>query len=653
MNRLLGVLLLSASALHAQVPSVAVPDGVIADGVPAIPATLPAAVRRYTEGRSAGFVDWHPVRREMFIRTRFGNVAQLHHVRAPGGARRQLTFFAEPIGAASIDQRDGASAVITLDRGGDEYFQLHRLDLATGDTVRLTDGGRTQSGGATWSRDGARIAFASTMRNGVDRDIWVMDPRDTASRRLVMQVQGGGWGVGGWLPDGSGLLVGQGISVERTRIWRVNLAGGAPALLLPRDTTPGTPDADATYGVAGIAPDGRSAFVVTDRGGEFRRLARLDLASGVLTDIAVGAKGDVEGVALSHDGRRLAFTVNEAGPSGLHLLDVASGKVTRIAQLPVGLVGGLRWHRNGRDLGFTLSSARSPGDAWSLDAESRVLTRWTESEVGGIPMAELPEAEVVRWTSFDGLEISGLLHRPPARFGGRRPVIIDIHGGPEGQARPAFLGRDAYWLLELGAVIIEPNVRGSTGFGRRFVSLDNGVRREDAVRDIGALLDWIATQPTLDPTRVMVTGGSYGGYMTLAVATQYDARICCSVDIVGISNLVTFLENTAAYRRDQRRVEYGDERDPEMRAVMERTAPLNNAARISRPLLVIQGANDPRVPRTEADQMVAAVRRSGGEVWYVLGMEGGHGAARKAQADYEFHVTVEFARRHLLGGGVP
>ena len=254
----------------------------------------------------------------------------------------------------------------------------------------------------------------------------------------------------------------------------------------------------------------------------------------------------------------------------------------------------------------------------------------------------------MRWKSFDGLPISGLLSRPPARLGGRRPVVIDIHGGPEGQAQLRFMGRDNYLINELGLVVIRPNVRGSSGFGKSFLTLDDGVKREDPVADIGALLDWIASQPELDATRVLVMGGSYGGYMSLAVSTHFADRIAGSVDEVGISNFVSFLQNTESYRRDLRRVEYGDEREPAMREFLERISPLNNAKKITKPLFVIQGRNDPRVPYTEAEQIVAQARANGTPVWYLRAENEGHGFARKENADFRFYAVVRFIETVLL-----
>ena len=361
----------------------------------------------------------------------------------------------------------------------------------------------------------------------------------------------------------------------------------------------------------------------------------MDLATRRLTPLTIGIDWDVTEFALSWDGKTIAFVTNEGGISRLYLLDTRTRRRRPVPGLASGVLGGLVWQRDGGRLGFTFADTRSAGDAYSLDPATGKLTRWTTSETGGLDTKALPEPVLIRWPSFDGREISGFYYRPPARFPGKRPVLIEIHGGPEGQARPGFQGRGNYFLNELGVAIIEPNVRGSTGYGKTFVKLDNGFKREDTVKDIGALLDWIDRQPELDGSRIMVTGGSYGGYMTLMVATTYDERICCSVDVVGISNLATFLTHTESYRRDLRRVEYGDEREPEMRAFMDRTAPLNNAAKITK--------------RSEAEQMVATVKRNAGPVWYLLAKDEGHGFRKKANADFEFYTTVAFVRKYLLG----
>jgi dipeptidyl aminopeptidase/acylaminoacyl peptidase len=645
-------LIAGATSARAQAPAAAAPplkpavikpgDNLVTDGLPEIPAAVAEAVGRYTEFRSAALASWHPTKREMLIQTRFGDTPQIHEVRFPLGARRQLTFFPDRVGNASWPRRSSDYIVFTKDQGGDEFSQIHRLDLATGDVRMLTSGGRSQNGLGPWSHQGDRLAFGSTRRNGADRDIYLMDPKDPASARLLLEVKGGGWAPADWSPDDKKLAVFEFISVNESYIWLVDVATGEKTLVTPKGGEP------VAYGGARFSADGKGLYVATDKDSEFQRLAYLELGSGKHGYLTSHISWDVDSFALSPDGKTIAFVTNEEGLNVLHLLDTASGKEKPAPRLPVGLVVALEWHNNSRDLGLSLSSARSPVDCYSLDVSTGTLERWTESETGGLNAANFSEPELVRWKSFDGRTISGFLYKPGPRFSGPRPVIINVHGGPEGQARPGFLGRGNFYMDELGVAVIYPNVRGSTGFGKSFVKLDNGVLREDSVKDIGALIDWIATRPDLDASRVMVTGGSYGGYMTLAVATHYDAKLRCALDVVGISNFVTFLQNTESYRRDLRRVEYGDERDPAMKEHLVRISPATNAAKITKPLFVVQGRNDPRVPYTESEQMVATVKKNKGPVWYLLASDEGHGFAKKKNQDFQLYATVAFIQEYLL-----
>jgi dipeptidyl aminopeptidase/acylaminoacyl peptidase len=620
------------------------PENLVTDGVPSIPTRVADAARRYGEVRAASFWDWHPVRREMIVGTRFGDAPQLHRVAFPAGARTQLTFFPDPVSGASYQPVDGRYIVFTKDVGGAEFFQKYRYDVATRDITLLTDGKSRNVGGA-WSHKGDRYAYMSTRRDGRDLDLWVMDPSDPASDHMVLELAGGGYAPADWSPDDRQILLAQAISVNEGYLWLVDVASGQKTLVTPKQ-----PGDSVAYGAARFSRDGKGLYVTTDRGSEFQRLAYLDLATGRYRFLTSGIPWDVDEFDLSPDGRAIAFVTNEAGISVLRVIDAATGAERRLPRLPTGEIGGISWRRSGAELGFTLTSARAPADAYSLDVGSGKLTRWTESETGGLDTGDFAEAELVHWPSFDGREITGFLYKPPARFGGgRRPVIINIHGGPEGQSRPGFLGRNNYYVQELGIALIFPNIRGSTGYGKSFVKLDNGVLREGAYRDIGALLEWIRTRPDLDPEHVLVTGGSYGGHMTLVTATRYDGPICCSVDVVGISNLATFLQNTSGYRRDLRRVEYGDERDSTMRAWMERTAPLNNVDKVTKPLFIIQGMNDPRVPRSEAEQMVGALKRRGVPVWYLMAKDEGHGFRKKGNQDFQFSATILFTERYLLG----
>jgi len=356
----------------------------------------------------------------------------------------------------------------------------------------------------------------------------------------------------------------------------------------------------------------------------------------------------VESFDVTHDGKMIAFMSDEDGLSVLHVMDTDTKKQMPLPKLPKGVMGSVRWHKNGHELAFSLNNGRGPGDVYSLNVPTAEVERWTTSETV-VKTDGFPEAELVKWKSFDGKTISGFLYKPPEeRFAGKRPVLVVIHGGPEGQSQPTFLGRANYLLNELGIVLIYPNVRGSTGYGKTFSLLDNGFKREDTYKDINALFDWIATQPRLDSDRIAVTGGSYGGHMTLAVSTFYSDRIRCSVDIVGMSNLVTFLEHTEAYRRDLRRVEYGDERDPKMREFLEKIAPMNNIQKIRKPMFVIAGKNDPRVPVSESQQIADALKKQGTPVWLMIAKDEGHGYRKKPNQDFQFYATVEFLREYLL-----
>jgi dipeptidyl aminopeptidase/acylaminoacyl peptidase len=402
------------------------------------------------------------------------------------------------------------------------------------------------------------------------------------------------------------------------------------------------------WGSPKFGRNGRGVYTTSDKDSEFGRLTWIDLATLKSSVLTPTIDWEVDSIDLSADGKMIAFVVNEDGNSVLRLMRTDDHKLVPAPKLPIGTIRSVEWHKNSRDLGFSLTSATSPSEAYSIDVKTGAVTRWTTHETMAVDATKFVEPSLIRWKSFDGRSISGFAYRAPAaKFPGKRPVLINIHGGPEGQFQPGFQGRNNYFTDEMGITVIFPNVRGSSGYGKTFLKLDNGKLREDSVKDIGALMDWIATQPDLDASKVAVTGGSYGGYMSLAVSTMYSERIAAAIDIVGISNFVTFLEKTESYRRDLRRVEYGDERDPDMRKFMEAIAPLNNAAKIKKPLFVVQGKNDPRVPYQEADQIVATVKKSGTPIWYMMANDEGHGFGKKANADYQFYSTIGFLNTYL------
>ncbi len=625
----------------APAPTIKPGENLVVEGVPAIPASIAEDSLRYTESRGAAFTSWNPKRHEMLISTRFGNTNQVHVVKMPGGARSQLTFFPDRVGGGEFGPVDDGGFVFSKDKGGDEFFQLYRYGFAEGSITLLTDG-KSRNTGRAWSNSGRWIAYGSTRRTGDDVDIYVVDPKDPKTDRRVAELKGGGWEPADWSPDDKQLLLVEGISVNETYLWLADVVTGKTTLLTPKGGEP------VAWGNAQFARDGKGLYVTCDRGSEFQRLGYMDLATKAVT-LLTPDTADVDAFDLSPDGRTIAYVTNEKGASVLRLFDTVARAEKPGPKLPYGVIGGVDWHPDGTLIGFTMTSARSSADAYSFEPATGKVERWTFSETGGLNAATFVEPELVTWKAFDGKEISGFLYRPPAaKFPGKRPVVVDIHGGPEGQERPGYMGRDNYMINELGVALLEPNVRGSTGYGKTFVKLDNGFLRENSYKDIASLFDWIATRPDLDADRIMVQGGSYGGHMTLAISTFYSDRIRCAVDIVGPSNLVTFLENTSGYRKDLRRVEYGDERDPKMRAFLEKIAPLNNAEKIKKPLFVIQGFNDPRVPRTESEQMVARIRKVGTPVWYLMAKDEGHGFAKKSNRDFEFYATVLFMKEFLL-----
>ncbi len=619
-----------------------VPDNLVTENIPTFTPELRADVGRYLEFRGAAFSSWHPQRREMLIVTRFADTPQLHLVKAPGGARRQLTFLPEPVAGGSFRPKTGECIVFSQDAGGGEFFQLYRYDLVDGKITRLTDG-KSRNTGAHWSRTGQQLAYTSTRRNGKDNDIYVIDPANPASDRLLLPVNSGGWAIADWSEDETKLLLEEGISINESYIHLYDLKTGVKELITPKGAE------KAAWSGAKFARDGKTFFTTTDKGAEFQRLVQVDIASQTHRVLTSDLPWDVEQFDLSPDGSTLAFITNEDGVGVLHLMNAKTGRELKTPRLPLGVISGLDWHENSRDIAFTLSAAKSPSDAYSLDVKTGKLERWTESETGGLNPETFIEPQLITLKSFDGLPISAFLYRPdPKKFPGPRPVIINIHGGPESQARPIFQARNNFYTAEMGVAVLYPNVRGSSGYGKTFLALDNGFKREDTVRDIGAIIDWIKRDANLDPSRVAVAGGSYGGYMSLACMTHFSDRLRCGVDVVGISSFLTFLKNTQDYRRDLRRVEYGDERDPAMAAFLEKISPLTSVKQITKPLFVVQGQNDPRVPVTEAEQMVKAIRGHGGQVWYLMAKDEGHGFAKKKNADFQFLAQILFYREHLL-----
>ena len=612
------------------------------EGVQELDAALASRLDGYLAARGASFQDFLPDG-AMLIGTRFGDVEQVHRVAMPLGAREQLTFYQEPTSAARAPRGAAAAGFTFLkDRGGDENAQVFFYSLADRSVRMLTDG-KSLHGGVVWAHDGKRIAFHGNGRDGIHYDIYVADTSSNALPRMVVAGQRGNWSVLDWSPDDSRLLLRNVVSISEGYLYIADLASGA---LTPLD--PGAEGQKIGIGAARFAPGGRSVFFVSDRDSEFARLRQYDLASGSARVLTGFVSWDIEEFDVSSDERYLAYVVNADGQSRLQIIDLGLASERVPPPLPRGIISNLRFDPSGRKLGMTVDSARAPRDVYRVDVDSGAVEQWTRSEVGFADPRSFVDAQLIRFPSWDRengkpRQIPAFIYRP--RTPGPHPVLLSIHGGPEAQSRPGFDAVTQFLVNELGYAVIAPNVRGSTGYGRTYHQLDNGVLREDAVRDIGSLLVWIAAQRDLDAKRVVVAGGSYGGYMVLASLVNYGDRLQAGIDAVGISNFVTFLQNTSAYRRDLRREEYGDERDPKMRAFLNRVSPLTNAAMINRPLLVVQGLNDPRVPASESEQLVRLIRADGGEVWYLAAADEGHGFRKKSNRDVYQRSFVAFLKR--------
>lgn len=624
------------------------PTSLVIDGVPPISDELIAKVAPYSDFRAHALVSWHPARREMLVRGRLNATNQIQLVTAPGVKPEPLTDYPDAVNFATFHPTTGDYFVFARAEGGNETFRLYRQDIAAREVTPVSPEGERASS-LEWTRKG-NLGVYTTLP--VDRNnpghkvvtkVHVVDPAHPESDRVIAQLEGGGWGNFRFSEDGKRLCFLQFVSANESYIWVMDVATGK----MRRVTAP-VKDEQVFYGEARFVRNGKALLTVSDRGNEFRKLTYLPLDGRAPRVLTPKLAFDVETFDISFDLNRIAFTTNEAGADVLRLMDLVTFRELPRPPLVQGVITSLAWRPKSTELAISMSSARSAGDVFTYDVKANNVTRWTNGNSPGVNTSEFAEPRVIRWKSFDQREITGLYYGPPTRFEGKRPVIINIHGGPEGQARPNFIGRNNYFVSELGVAMIYPNVRGSEGFGKTFLKLDNGALREDSVRDIGALIDWIKEQPYLDGSRILIIGGSYGGYMTLASAFRYADRIAGAVSIVGISNFVTFLERTESYRRDLRRAEYGDERDPAMRTILESISPLNNADKITKPLMVVSGKNDPRVPYTEGEQIVANLKQRGTPVWYILAKDEGHGFVKKPNADYQFYATVEFARQTLL-----
>ena len=615
----------------------------VIEGIPEIPDVILERMMQYQNTRSVSLHDWVPSKGGLLISTRFGETKQIHYVAEPGGARNQITFFKEPVRMATVcPDPQTKGFLFSKDTGGSEFYQVYYYDLDKGNSTLLTDGA-SRNGEMLWSNKGDRFIYFSTKRNGTDWDLYIMDPENPKSEIRILE-QGGTWVPVDWSADDTRVLVQKYVSINESYYYMLEVATGLLEQIHPSEKK-------IFYGDATFSRDGKKVFLTSDEDNEFLNLREYDIDSKTFTFELKTIPWDVDELELSPDGGQLAFVVNESGVRKLYTMNTETKEYQKIDGIPIGQVYGLTYNSTGDQLAFVINTPKTPGDVFVMSIADGAITRWTYSEVGGLDTSSFVVPELIEFETFDQVDdgsrkIPAFWFKPEGA--GPHPVVIYIHGGPEGQVIPYFSYTFQYWVRELGISVLAPNVRGSKGYGKSYLLLDNGMKREDSVKDIGALIDWIETQPTLDSTRVAVFGGSYGGYMVLASMIHYNDRLKCGVDVVGISNFVTFLENTKDYRRDLRRVEYGDERVPEMREFLTRISPTTHAEKITKPMFIVQGLNDPRVPATEAEQILEKIRKNGGIGWYLLARDEGHGFRKKSNRDYYTNSVVLFWQTFLL-----
>jgi len=611
----------------------------VLEGIPAPDPALAARLERYEHSRQATFLDWMPDG-SMLVATRFGEVEQVHRVAAPFGMREQLTFSPEPVSVArAAHTGSGKGFVFLKDQGGDEKAQVF-YTIGDGNIRQLTTGHHLHST-PIWAHDGKLVAFSGNERDNTSYDVYVADVSSAAAPRLVIGGQQDTWYPLDWSTDDRKLLLWKYVSTNESYLYTADVATGALTAV---------DDLNHKYSIhsAKFAPDGRGIYLITDTDSEFAQLRYLDPVTHEQRRVTPDLQWDIEDFDASDDGRYIAYLVNEDGHSRLTVLDTQQKIELTPPGLPDGQISNMRFDRTGKRLAVTADSAQAPRDVYVYDLGKSALERWTKSEIGPLDANTLAAAELIRYPTWDRVNgkqrmISAYVYRP--RAAGPCPVVIDLHDGPDWQYRPHWDPFIQFLVDDLGYAVIAPNVRGSSGYGKSFVKLDDGVLREDAVRDVGSLLFWIGLQPAFDRDHVAVMGSSYGGYMTLASLASYGDRLRGGIDVSGIANFVAFLGSPSVYQRDLRRDEYGDEREPKMRSFLTRISPLSNVAQIRRPLLVVQGLNDPRVPATESQQMAYRIRSKGIEVWYLAAKDEGHGFRRKPNQDAYLLTAAMFLNK--------
>ncbi|MBN2134252.1 MAG: prolyl oligopeptidase family serine peptidase [Acidobacteria bacterium] len=621
------------------------PDTIITEQMPAIPMKWLQKIGPYMQIGENSFVDWDPRGEGMIISAQAGNTRQLFFLEKPGGNKKQLTNFNDPVTFARFNPNpDKKYFIYSRDEQGKENYQYYKYDLSTGESTLLTDG-KGNNRFLRFNRQGTLIAFGNSNRTGKMHDVYVMNPEVPGQMKMVFKSKDQSFYYpSGFSIDGKSLIVTEQYELNKTRTYIVDLKDYSVNLLNHKNS-----DGKSLY-LYHTNADNSFYYGGSYMNRDFLSLIKYNAKTGEV--IALSKENwDVEKFTFSNDLSKAAYVVNENGFASLYILDLKTEQRTRVESIPVGIIENPSINSINGNIAFSLSGPRMSKDVFEYDIMSGKTVRWTTGETNGLDISRFSEPELIEYPTFDKVDgkprhIPALYYKPNTASNKPFPVMIQIHGGPENQFRPEFQPNISFIVNGMGIAVIAPNVRGSSGYGKEYANLDNREKRWDAVKDIGALLEWIKTRPELDSNRICLIGGSYGGFMVLASMCEYSDSVTCGVDFFGISSFNTFMRSLPEDKLNSSREEYGDERFLE--AFFKKISPLANAHKINKPLFVIQGKNDPRVPSSESEQILKTVRKNGVSAWYLLATNEGHGFEKMDNVIYMGGAIIEFLEQHLL-----
>ncbi len=586
---------------------------------------------RYLNIRSAYHPAWLISGKSVAFLTDITGTPQIWAVDKSGGWPDQLTFFQDKVWSLSTSPT-GEQLVCTRDIGGNERYQLFLVSPDGCQISRLTQDDQAIHHFGCWSHDGRKIAYVSNGRNGIHFDVYVRS-LDEETPQMHYQSDGN-YRVGCWSPDDDQLILGHEISSAQQKLMLLDLKSGDIRQLTPA----GSP---ASYQQVHW-PVKNNVYLLSDQGRDNMGLARLDVESGELKYLAEDS-WDIEWLAISKDVKTLAYTVNEDGYSQLYFYQLQTGRVSQVTGLAEGVISDPVFSPDGEMLAVSIQNPRHNLNIWLVDVSSMTCRQLTHSSLAGIPQDSLVAPELIHYPTFDGRSIPAFFYRPSG-VEPPLPVILYVHGGPASQILPDFDPRFQFFLNK-GYAILAPNVRGSSGYGKEYMALDDVRLRMDSVTDLKYAVEWLRTSGVADPQRIAIYGRSYGGFMVLAAVTTHPELWAAAIDVVGIGNWVTFLENTGSWRRSHREKEYGSlENDRDFLASI---SPIHQVDRIQAPMLVIHGANDPRVPVSEAEQIVESLRGRDHPVEYLCYPDEGHKISKLKNWIDSFNKMAEFLAQYL------